>query len=84
MVEFLIPPMDLEGIKNAVIKGKIGFLFQGVRGQNPYNLEEFAKILKGLMEFALENKDVGEFDINPLFIYNNGKKAIAADIKIIF
>lgn len=84
MVDFLIPPINLDEIKKAVLEGKIGFLFSGARGQAAYNLDEFAKIVAGLMDFALENSEVKEFDINPMFIYNDSRKACAVDVKIIF
>lgn len=83
MVDFLIPPAGLGKIKEDILKGKLRFLFEGARGQSPYDIEEFAKILEGISEFALENGKVREFDINPLFIYNDGRKALAADVKII-
>ena len=84
MVDFLIPPMNENAIKEAVLKSKIAFLFEGVRGQAKCDIDEFAGILKGLMEFALEAEGVREFDINPLFIYNDKRPAVAVDIKIIF
>lgn len=83
MVDFLIPPMGVDEIKENVMNSKIQFLFKGARGQNQYDLEEFARIISGIIDFAKENKNVKEFDINPLFIYNNGKKACAVDVKII-
>ncbi len=83
MVDFLIPPLSLEEIKAEILSGKIGFLFQGARGQAAYNADEFAGIIKGIMDFALENNEIQGFDINPLFIYNDGRKANAVDIKII-
>lgn len=84
MVNFMIPPMSKDAIKQQLLKSKINFLFAGARGQKVYDIEEFASIIEGLMQFALESKDVAEFDINPLFIYNDGRKACAVDIKIIF
>ncbi|MDD5397154.1 MAG: acetate--CoA ligase family protein [Candidatus Moranbacteria bacterium] len=83
MVNFLIPPMSLGEIEKEIMKSKIGFLFAGVRGQKICDVHEFALIVKGLMEFALENEKVREFDINPLFIYNDGRSSSAVDIKII-
>lgn len=59
------------------------FFFVGARGQKAYDVEEFAGIVKGLMDFSLETEGVREFDINPLFIYNDNQKAKAVDIKII-
>lgn len=83
MVNFLIPPMSEEKIKQEIMNSKIGFFFQCFRGQKECNLDEFVKIIQGLMHFALENKDISGFDINPLFIFNDGRKASAVDIKII-
>jgi len=83
MVDFLVPPMDLEGIKKSVGLSKIRFLFQETRGKKPYDLDEMANILYGVCQFSLENPEVLEVDINPLLIYNDEKKAIAVDIKII-
>ncbi|EKD58606.1 MAG: hypothetical protein ACD_56C00090G0005 [uncultured bacterium] len=83
MVNFMLAPMSLVEIKNHILESKIGFLFQGVRGQAVYDLEEFASILQGLMALATENRQLAGLDINPLFIYNDGRKASAVDIKII-
>jgi acetyltransferase len=83
MVDFLIPPMSPEDIKQQVLSSKISFLFSGARGQKPYDIKEFCSILKGLMDFALENKDIAGLDINPLFIFSDEKAAHAVDIKIL-
>ncbi len=84
MVDFLIPPMNEDDIVKAIRDSKISFLFEGVRGQAGCDINEFARILKGLMEFALEAKELKEFDINPLFVYNDGRESLAVDVKIIF
>lgn len=83
MVNFMIPPMSKENIKAQILKSRISFLFAGARGQKSYDIEEFSNLISGLMDFAIENDDVAEFDINPLFIYNDGRTACPVDIKII-
>lgn len=83
MVNFMIAPMGKEEIKKHVLESKIGFMFQGVRGQVAYDLDEFSAILQGLMDLASENGQLTGLDINPLFVYNDGRKASAVDIKII-
>ncbi|KKP95102.1 MAG: putative acyl-CoA synthetase [Candidatus Moranbacteria bacterium GW2011_GWE1_36_7] len=83
MVNFMIPPMSKERIKTEILQSKISFLFQGVRSQKSADIDEFVNIVHGLMDFALENEDVREFDINPLFINTDGQKSVAVDIKII-
>lgn len=83
MVDFLVPPLGLEEIKKNIQLSKIKFLFQETRGKKAYDLDEMAAILYGVCQFSLENPEVLEVDINPLLIYNDGKKATAVDIKII-
>ncbi|HPN54796.1 MAG TPA: acetate--CoA ligase family protein [Candidatus Moranbacteria bacterium] len=83
LVDFLVPPLSPDSIKKQILSGKIKFLFEGARGQAAYDAGEFAKIIKGIMDFAAENNEIQGFDINPLFIYNDGRKASAVDIKII-
>lgn len=83
MVDFLVPPLAAEGIEQEIGKSKISFLFQDTRGQKPYNIQELANILWGLNYLATENPQIMEFDINPLLIYNDGKEAVAVDVKII-
>lgn len=82
-VNFIIPPMSEDGIRHSLENGQLGFLFQKTRGQEVYDTEAMVKIITGLIAFAHENPQVKEFDINPLFIYNDKRKASAVDIKII-
>jgi len=84
LVNFLLAPMNLKEIETQILKSKINFLFKGARGQAACDSKEFSKILLALMNFAQENPQVKEFDINPLFIYNDKQGALAVDIKIIF
>ncbi|MCD6149884.1 acetate--CoA ligase family protein [bacterium] len=82
-VEFFIPPMNTEKIKKRLAKSKLGFLFKETRGQKSYNIENLAGIILKLAQLAIEIREIKEFDINPLLIYNNGKETKAVDIKII-
>ncbi len=83
LVDFLIPPASIEEVKFALSKSKIGFLFKGIRGRDAHNINEISGILAGLSSLALECPEIKEFDINPLLVYNDGRKAVAVDIKII-
>ncbi|MDO8529289.1 MAG: acetate--CoA ligase family protein, partial [bacterium] len=83
MVDFLIPPASLSEIREIILKSPIKFLFEESRGQKAHNLENFSGILKRLSVLAQEVQEIKELDINPLLIYNDGKKSLAVDIKII-
>ena len=83
-VDFLLLPASREQIKKELMQSKLQFLFLGARGQKPYDAGAFADVLLGLSEFARESDGIiSEFDINPLFLYNDGKPAVAVDIKIL-
>lgn len=84
MVDFFVPPVSLDGIKRILEEGKIGFLFRETRGQAPYDLEEVSDIVFKLSRLASEVGEIKEIDINPLLVYNDGRPAVAVDIKIIF
>jgi acetyltransferase len=83
MVDFLLPTSDKKVIKEKILESKIKFLFQETRGQKMYNLDEFSNILCGVSFLAQEISEISEFDINPILVYNDGKEAVAVDVKIV-
>ncbi len=83
IADYLVPPLNTSEVAENLIKGKLNFLFQGVRGQKRYDIEELARILIKISHMAVEISEIKGFDINPLLIYNDGRKAMALDVKII-
>ena len=83
MVDFLVPPAGQAEIKEKLLASKSKFLFAETRGQKAYDVEELSGILWGLSSLAQELPEIKELDINPLLVYNDGKAAVAVDIKII-
>jgi acetyltransferase len=81
--EMLIPPFSQEAVEKSLQTGKLSFLFRETRGQKTYNLTEITKFIFALGAFAIEAESVKEFDINPLLVYNDGKEAVAVDVKVI-
>ena len=82
-VDYLVLPIAFAEIEDSLKNGKLGFLFSGTRGQKNYDVEELARILQGIIFLALETPEILEFDINPVIIYNDKKKALAVDVKIV-
>ena len=81
LVDFLVPPNEISRIRDKIKDGCLGSIFAGARGLK-YNPEELAKIIKAVGRFSLECPQIRGLDVNPLFVYNNGRKAVCADIKI--
>lgn len=54
-------------------------LLRGYRGSRPLDVDALAKMLVGLGNLAVEQKDViSELDMNPVFVYENGVCAVDA------
>lgn len=83
MVDFLILPQNKEEIKNSLMRSKINFLFIKTRNQPPYNIESISENLWNIWLLANEIDEIAGLDINPFLIYNDNKKDIGVDVKII-
>lgn len=82
MVDFLVPPNEMGEIEDKIKSSQIRHIFSSARGLKNYNISELARIIKAIGNFARECPQICGLDINPLFIYNDGRKAACADIKI--
>lgn len=70
---------DVEEMINATSIGKI---LHGVRGEAPADIEGLKKIIKASAKMIAENKNLMEFDLNPLLITEDNKfYAVDARIK---
>ena len=80
-VSFGIVPIQRTDAKY-MISSIRGFpVLQGARGQKQANLKALEDCLLSISRLLWKNKRVKEIDINPLFI--DGKKAVAADIRVL-
>ena len=59
----------------------MGKILQGVRGEKSANIDELKNIIKSTAKMMLENKNIIEFDFNPLLSDTSGKFH-AVDIRI--
>lgn len=59
-------------------------LFEGYRGNAPLDIEALATTIARVAELAADNKEtIRELDINPVFIYEQGKGVCAADALVV-
>ncbi len=82
LVDFLVVPLSRSEIKRNFKKSKVSFLFENTRGQDKYDLEEMIDIIYDLSILAEENPEILMIDINPLLIYNDRRKAVGVDFKV--
>jgi acetyltransferase len=82
-VDFYISPINIMEIKHILKNGNIAFLFNGARGENNYNLDSITNIIYNMTLIGDENPEISAIDINPLLAYNDDKKDVAVDFKIV-
>ncbi len=82
-IDFYIEPLTLREIKHILRTGNIGFLFDGTRGKENYNIDSIAHIVYSVALMGAENPQIKAVDINPLLVYNNDKRDVAVDFKIL-
>jgi len=69
---------DIDGMINETVIGKI---LQGIRGEEPCNMNELKKIIMSCAQMMMENKNIVEFDLNPLIV-SEDNKYYAVDVRI--
>lgn len=78
----LVSPFEKGEVKKKLKQLKMYSVLSGFRGDMPYNLAEIEKIALALQSIARKNPRISEIDINPLILYNNGRKYQIADAKL--
>ena len=59
----------------------IGKILKGVRGEAPCDIKKIKEIIKSSAQMIIENKNISEFDLNPLII-SEDNSIHAVDIRI--
>ncbi len=78
----LVPPLTAGEVKSGLKNLKISRILRGFRGERGYDAEEIAKIVLALQQIAAENPDIGQIDVNPVMLYNDGSRLQLPDVKI--
>ncbi|MBI5731195.1 MAG: acetate--CoA ligase family protein [Ignavibacteriales bacterium] len=69
---------DVENMINSTSAGKI---LSGVRGETSADVNELKNIIKSCAKMMIENKNIVEFDLNPLIV-SAEDKFVAVDIRV--
>ena len=60
---------------------KIGKIIQGVRGENPADLDSIKSSVRNLAQMMVNHKEITEIDLNPLLVTEDNK-IFAVDVRI--
>jgi acyl-CoA synthetase (NDP forming) len=77
-------PLNKEEALDMIRQLKGFKLLSGYRGGSPCDLEALAEVMVKVSDYACEHKDdIKELDLNPVFVYPEGKGVCAADAMIV-
>lgn len=80
-VSFRIVPLAKRDAGEMIREIKGYPVLEGYRGQEPVDVQNLEEWLIKLSDFAEQNPEVKEIDLNPIFAYSNG--ALAVDARVI-
>lgn len=77
-------PLNKNEALNMIRKLKGYPLLNGYRGGTKYDVDALAEFIVNIAQFACQNKDeLKELDINPVFVYEQGKGVAMADALVV-
>ena len=80
-VSFRIVPVTQKDAQEMIKEIKGYPLLEGYRGQEPASIPALKELIVSVSQFAEQNPQIKELDLNPIFAYKD--KAIAVDARII-
>jgi acetyl-CoA synthetase (ADP-forming) len=80
-VSFRIVPVSRRDAQEMIREIKGYPILEGYRGQEPANISALEELVFKVSQFAEQNPQIKELDLNPVFAYND--KVVAVDARII-
>jgi acetyltransferase len=77
----LAPISDWEAVR-MLRELKAYQLLEGVRGEEPLDIDAVENVLLRISRLAQDNSDLSEMDINPLMVYNAGDGCACVDVRM--
>lgn len=82
-VTFRLAPMWESSAINMIKGIKVHEVLEGVRGAKPSDITKVKECILRLSQMLVENPEIMEIDINPMFVFPEGQGAVVADCRII-
>jgi len=82
-VSFRLAPLTRDDALEMISEVKGYPLLTGTRGAPPADIEALADIIQKVGQLAAEVPEIVEMDLNPVFVFDKGKGAVAVDARIV-
>ncbi len=82
-VSFRVAPIGWRAALQMMREIRAYSLLQGVRGEKPADLEAVADVMLRLSQLVIDFPEIVELDINPLKVFEQGRGALALDIRLV-
>ena len=77
-ISFRILPIEERDAREMITEIKGYEILKGVRGECPKDIKAIKNLLLKISQLALENPEISEIDLNPIFVFENGIQVVDA------
>jgi len=77
-ISFRILPIEERDAGEMINEIKGSKILKGVRGEGPKDIKAIKNLLLKISQLALENPEINEIDLNPIFVFEKGLQVIDA------
>jgi acetyltransferase len=81
-VAFRLAPMNEREAQQMMEETRSYSLLKGVRGETPADIDELREAILRVGHLVWDFPELQDLDINPIFVYDEGKGVSALDVKI--
>jgi len=81
-ISFRILPIEERDAEEMINEIKGSKILKGVRGEGPKDIKAIKNLLLKISQLALENPEINEIDLNPIFVFEKGLQIV--DARMIF
>jgi acyl-CoA synthetase (NDP forming) len=77
-ISFRILPIEARDAEEMISEIKGYKILKGIRGEAPKDVQAIKDLLLKISQLTLDNPEINEIDLNPVFIFNQGLQVVDA------
>jgi acyl-CoA synthetase (NDP forming) len=77
-ISFRILPLEERDAEEMISEIKGYQILKGIRGETPKDIQSIRDVLMKISQLVMENPEIKEIDLNPIFVFNEGLQVVDA------